>query len=318
MGGLPFRMFLLMAGISMAIKFEGQIARGIERSAMVRGGVWRGFEILVLAYLFRLQEYALSFFWDWHDLLRVDILNCIGASMMLAAPLAAPRRGRPQIVVCLVVAAAFVALGPLIGPTRAFTSLPLAFATSPRTSAARSRWPGSRCSRAFAWLLVGIAIGHWWARASRDGRLTRAFVIGAVGGAAMAGTVMLIRRMNPYIIHYPSEYAQQMGPGTFFYRLGTIGPLALLAYVMTTGPVSGAVLGDADLRADVAAGLLGARRAGLRPAVQALRQPAEHGTGHGRLRADDGGDARACDAAPQVLAGLAARIREAERRRRMA
>ena len=50
---------------------------------------------------------------------------------------------------------------------------------------------------------------------------------------------MLIRRVNPYIIHYPSEYAQQMGPGTFFYRLGTIGPLALLAYVLTTGAFRG-------------------------------------------------------------------------------
>jgi uncharacterized membrane protein len=239
MGGLPFRMFLLMAGVSMAIKFEGQIARGVERSAMVRGSVWRGFEVLVLAYLFRLQEYALSFFWDWHDLLRVDILNCIGASMMLAAPLTAPRRGRPQIAVCLVVAAAFVALGPLVGPTRAFTSLPLAvrhltsYVGGPQPMAWFALFP------AFAWLLVGIAVGHWWVRASRDGRLTRAFIIAAIGGAAMAGTVMLIRRVNPYIIHYPSEYAQQMGPGTFFYRLGTIGPLALLAYLMTTGPFRG-------------------------------------------------------------------------------
>jgi hypothetical protein len=193
----------------------------------------------VLAYLFRLQEYALSFFWDWHDLLRVDILNCIGASMILAAPLAAPRRGRPQIVACLVVAAMFVALGPLIGPTRAFVSLPLglrhltSYIGGPQPMAWFALFP------AFAWLLVGIAIGHWWARASRDGRLTRAFVISAVVGAAMAGTVMLIRRVNPYIIHYPSEYAQQMGPGTFFYRLGTIGPLALLAYVLTTGAFRG-------------------------------------------------------------------------------
>ncbi len=37
---------------------------------MVRGGVRRGFEILVLAYLFRLQEFVLSFFWDWRDLFR--------------------------------------------------------------------------------------------------------------------------------------------------------------------------------------------------------------------------------------------------------
>ena len=56
-GGFPFRMFLLLAGVSMGIKFEAQIARGVERSAMVRGGVKRGFEILVLAYAFRVQEY---------------------------------------------------------------------------------------------------------------------------------------------------------------------------------------------------------------------------------------------------------------------
>ena len=58
---------------------------------------------------------ALSFFWDWHDLLRVDILNCMGAGMMLAAPLVAPRGGRPQIALALIIAAVFVALGPVIG-----------------------------------------------------------------------------------------------------------------------------------------------------------------------------------------------------------
>ena len=223
-------MFLLLAGVAMAIRFEGQLARGVERSAMVRGGVRRGFEILVLAYLFRLQEYALSFFWDWHDLLRVDILNCIGASMMLAAPLAAPRRGRPQIAACLVVAAVV----RRAGADHRAGALSRAGCPrhSPRTSAASGRWPGSRCSRRCAWPLVGIAVGHWWARASRDGAADAARSSSrAVVGAAMAGTVMLIRRVNPYIIHYPSEYAQQMGPGTFFYRLGTIGPLALLAYL---------------------------------------------------------------------------------------
>src|SRR5262245_28394969 len=236
LGGLPFRMFLLMAGMAIAIKFEGQIARGVERREMVRATVRRGFEVLVLAYLFRLQEYALSLFWDWHDILRVDILNCIGASMMLAAPIAAPRRGRPQIAVCLVVAAVFVALGPIVGPTRAFVSLPLgirhltSYIGGPQPMAWFALFP------AFAWLMVGIAIGHWWARENRKGRLGRAFVVSAVAGVAMAGTVILIRRYDPYIIRYPSEYAQQMGPGTFFYRLGCVGVLALLAYALTTGP----------------------------------------------------------------------------------
>jgi hypothetical protein len=44
--------------------------------------------------------------------------------------------------------------------------------------------------------------------------------------------VILIRRIDPYIIRYPSDIVQQMGPGTFFYRMGTLGPLALLAYVV--------------------------------------------------------------------------------------
>ena len=230
-GGFPFRMFLLLAGVSMGIKFEAQIARGVERSAMVRGGVKRGFEILVLAYAFRLQEYLLSFFWDWRDLLRVDILNCIGASMMLAALISAPRRGRPQYAVTLAVAAALIAVGPIIGPGQ---HLP---AWLPRHLAAYIA--GHDKTAAFplippmAWTLVGIAWGHWLARQSGDRRrLTRAFIVCGLVGAAMIGAVKLVRGIDPYIILYPSDVAQQMGPGAFFYRLGSIGVMALAAHAV--------------------------------------------------------------------------------------
>ena len=65
----------------------------------------RGFEILGLAYLFRLQEYLLGGAYDWHDLFRVDILNCIGASMIVGAFITAPRNGRRPIALTAVVAA---------------------------------------------------------------------------------------------------------------------------------------------------------------------------------------------------------------------
>jgi uncharacterized membrane protein len=231
-GGFPFRMFLLLAGVSMAIKFEAQIARGTERSVMVRGGVRRGFEVLVLAYLFRLQEFVLSFFWDWRDLFRVDILNCLGASMMLAALISAPRRGRPQYAVTLAVAAALVALGPIIGPGH---HLP---AWLPRYLAAyiagHDKMAAFPLIPPMAWTLVGIAIGHWLVRQNRDPRrLTRAFVICAVVGAAMVGGVKLVRFIDPYIVRYPSEVAQQMGVGTFVHRLGSVGMMALLAQGVT-------------------------------------------------------------------------------------
>jgi hypothetical protein len=60
-----------------------------------------------------------------------------------------------------------------------------------------------------------------------------AFVVTGAVGLAMTYTVILIRRHDPYIIHYPSDLVQQMGPGTFFYRLGTLGPMALGAFLVT-------------------------------------------------------------------------------------
>lgn len=231
-GGFPFRMFLLLAGVSMGIKFEAQIGRGVERGVMVRGGVRRGFEVLVLAYLFRLQEYLLSFFWDWRDLFRVDILNCLGASMMLAALIAAPRRGRAQYAITLVVAAALVAVGPTIGPGQHLpTWLPRHLAAY---IAGHDKMAAFPLIPPLAWTLVGVAIGHWLARQNRDPqRLTRAFILCGVIGAAMVAGVKLVRFIDPYIVRYPSEVAQQMGVGTFFYRLGSIGMMALLAQAVT-------------------------------------------------------------------------------------
>lgn len=229
-GGLPFRIFLLLVGVSMAIRFEAQIARGVERKVMVRGAVKRGFEILVLAYLFRLQEYILGGFWDWHDLFRVDILNCIGASMMLVGPISAPRAGRPQIVVTLLAMAVVLALGPILGPAYFPAWLP-----KPLTSYIGGQRPMAHFTLIpqLAWALAGVVMGHWWVRASRTDRLARAFVLTGAGGIALIGAVKLVRTLDPYIIHYPSSMSWQMGPGTFFDRLGQIGVLALVAYVVT-------------------------------------------------------------------------------------
>ncbi len=232
LGGIPSRLFLLLVGVAMAIKFEKQLGRDVPRRDMVRGGARRGLEILVLAYLFRVQEWVLGGMGsNWPDLFRVDILNCIGASMILTAFIAAPRNGRPAVVTTLVVAAICIALGPIVGPAHFPDWLP-----RPLTS----YFGGERPMSWFpifpwlAWPLLGVLLGHWWTRASREPRkLALAFLITGVVGFAMTWTVILIRRANPYIIHYPSEVVQQMGPGTFFYRLGYLGPMALGAYLIT-------------------------------------------------------------------------------------
>jgi uncharacterized membrane protein len=230
-GGIPSRLFLLLVGVSMAIRYEGQIARRVDRQTMVRSAAKRGAEVLLLAYLFRLQEYVLGGGYDWRDLFRVDILNCIGASMIATAFISAPRRGRPQIALALLAAAICVALGPIIGPAHfpAFLPRPLtSYLGGQRPMAWFPLFPW------LAWPLCGVALGHYWVRTSRDARHQAiAFLTTGLVGAAMTYAVILVRRHDPHIIRYPSDLVQQMGPGTFFYRLGYMGPLALLAYLMT-------------------------------------------------------------------------------------
>jgi uncharacterized membrane protein len=230
-GGIPSRLFLLLVGVSMAIRFERQLAARVDRATMVRTAAKRGLEVIALGYLFRFQEYVLGGFWDWHDLYRVDILNCIGASMVVGAFITAPWRGRPAVLFTALAAAAVIGLGPIVGPMHFPSYLP-----RPLTSYLGGERPMAwfPLFPSLAWPLVGVLIGHCWVRASGDARKQAlTFVITGLVGILLMRAVVLVRAYNPYIIRYPSELVQQMGPGTFFYRLGQIGPLALLAYVVT-------------------------------------------------------------------------------------
>jgi uncharacterized membrane protein len=83
-GTFPAPLFLFLAGISFALVTEKLRQKNLPASQIARTTIRRGAEILAFGLLFRLQEYVIA--WGWapkSDLLRVDILNTIGVSMML-------------------------------------------------------------------------------------------------------------------------------------------------------------------------------------------------------------------------------------------
>jgi len=83
-GTFPAPLFLFLAGISFALVTEKLWQKNLPPSQIARKTIWRGAEIFGYGLLFRLQEYVVS--WGWapkSDLLRVDVLNTIGLSMML-------------------------------------------------------------------------------------------------------------------------------------------------------------------------------------------------------------------------------------------
>ena len=83
-GTFPAPLFLFLAGVSFALVTEKLWEKSLSPVQIASRTIRRGAEIFAFGLLFRLQEFVLAMGWSpWTDLLRVDILNTIGLSMML-------------------------------------------------------------------------------------------------------------------------------------------------------------------------------------------------------------------------------------------
>jgi uncharacterized membrane protein len=83
-GTLPAPLFLFLAGISFALVTDKLRQNGVSADEIARTTIMRGGEIFLLGLLFRLQEFLLGQpRAPWTDLLRVDVLNVIGVSLMM-------------------------------------------------------------------------------------------------------------------------------------------------------------------------------------------------------------------------------------------
>jgi uncharacterized membrane protein len=132
-GTLPAPLFLFLAGISAALGTDRLRQKGIPAVQIAHSTMKRGWEIFGLALLFRVQEFVLGQPWaPWTDLLRVDILNTIGLSIVLMSALSwvvARMRNAPasQLAIPSALAAAVVALS-------------IALLTPPLWTTWRPRW----------------------------------------------------------------------------------------------------------------------------------------------------------------------------------
>jgi uncharacterized membrane protein len=83
-GALPAPAFLFLAGLAVALVVDRSLGKGASVQQTSRAVMHRGWQIFGLALLFRLQEFLLGQpRAPWTDLLRVDVLNIIGLSLVL-------------------------------------------------------------------------------------------------------------------------------------------------------------------------------------------------------------------------------------------
>src|SRR6476646_1162816 len=195
-GTLPAPLFLFLAGVSFALVTDKLRQKGLPANVIARTTIRRGAEILGLGLLFRLQEYVIAWGWaPWSDLLRVDILNTIGVSMMLMG------------VMCWSVlsVSSMSHIRQVLGAAAGATALLISLLTPPLWTTWRPHWlpwpiesyldgvhnlgqPQSWLFPIFPWTafaFAGLAIGFLllsdWARR----REAAVFAMAGVGGVAL-------------------------------------------------------------------------------------------------------------------------------------
>ena len=85
LGGMGTTLFLTLAGVAVALSAGSKLRRTGSPGAASAAVVRRGLEIFVLAFLFRFQAWILGWSHTPSDLLRVDVLNIMGPSIVVAS-----------------------------------------------------------------------------------------------------------------------------------------------------------------------------------------------------------------------------------------
>lgn len=108
-GGFGAPLFLFLAGISVALSAGSKSRRTGDERAATTAVIKRGWWIFLLAFLFRIQAWILG--WGQpRTLLKVDILNIMGPSIVVAAAIWGALRGRISRAIAFALAAGAVSL----------------------------------------------------------------------------------------------------------------------------------------------------------------------------------------------------------------
>jgi uncharacterized membrane protein len=237
---LPAPMFIFLAGLSIAMVTRSSREKGVARNAIARTTILRGAEIFGLGLLFRGQEYLLGLpNAPWTDLLRVDVLNILGVSMMLVGVLcwltasSTPEKSNAQALGWGLVVAAAIAIGtPWLWTTHRLRSLPWPIESYINGVHIYAR-PQTWLFPIFPWVafaFVGLSLG--FLLFSNFARKNEAAVFGvlAVAGIAVSLLSLLFDAM-PIRLYSSAIYDYwHTSPNFFLIRCGVLVALVSLAY----------------------------------------------------------------------------------------
>ncbi|MDQ2839984.1 MAG: DUF1624 domain-containing protein [Acidobacteriota bacterium] len=114
LGGMPPAIFLFLTGITFAFLMHSQERKGNTAWERVLAALKRSRYLFLIAFLFRIQLYVFGFPTSpVGELLRVDILNCMGFAMLIMAPMAV-FTSTERVRLCLILGLVIAGLSPVV------------------------------------------------------------------------------------------------------------------------------------------------------------------------------------------------------------
>jgi uncharacterized membrane protein len=228
-GGLPPAIFLFLTGMTFAFLMHSQEKQRAPSWRRILAALKRSRYLFLLAFLFRIQLYIFGFPTSpAGELLRVDILNCMGMAMLVFAPMAVFTT-QERIRLCTILGVVVACLSPLVSMMDA--------ASVPWIVRAYF-FPSYNYFGFFPWasfLAFGMAAGSA-IRLVKPEDMSRAMLWTMCIGVALAVGAHYCSNL-PYSVYPKSEFWLN-SPGLILIKLGLVLILLAAAYlwIHATGP----------------------------------------------------------------------------------
>jgi uncharacterized membrane protein len=233
-GGVASPLFLFLAGAAMAMSAASKARQADSLAVGARAARRRGWEIFVLAFLFRLQAEILGF-GPLSTLLKVDMLNIMGLSIVAASFIWQASSDRPtRVVMFAILTATMTLVTPFVRAATGLAALPDPIEAYLRPAGGYAAFPlFPWAGFLFAGVLVGdlvdaVRLGH-----RRPWALQGPLLLLGVSGVVLA----TIASYQPAL--YPTADFWHDSPTIFFIRLGVVATLVPVAWLIEGWSVRG-------------------------------------------------------------------------------
>lgn len=221
-GGIPAAIFLFLTGITLSFLLDSRERRGMDGMGRLAAGLRRAGYLMLLALGVRLQ--AFLFAWPWarpDDILKVDVLNCMGISLALMA-FTAFFTTAERIKVSLLIGTAISLLAPVVSGLPWDGSHPLLRAYLAPSTEIFGLFPWA------AFTAFGVAFGSML-RLSPKAELDRFMQWTCLAGLTMILGASYIASL-PYSIYRTSDFWLN-SPSLVFIKIGVILLVICFAYL---------------------------------------------------------------------------------------